>query len=344
VAPTPLVRLSPRDLLVYGFIENRGMVIVAAAAGLLWEVGVLESLMERLSGDQTWGRGAIRAALRDFAGDAGLPMPRLLLMSAAVLGVLVFVRALSMGWALVRLHGFTLTRVGEDVQVRFGLLTRVSATVPLGRVQAVTVREGPWHRLLERVSVRVTTAGGSSGDTTSVQREWLAPILRRPRLPDLLAELVPHLDLGALDWQPVHARAFARRLRVWLAVAATVSLAAAPRLGWWTPALFAGLSAWGAFVAHRQVAHLGWVLTDQVVAFRRGWIWRFTTVTPLSRIQAVAQHESPFDRRHRMARVRVDTAGGSEAFRVDVPYLGRDTAAELHRRLAAAAAETAFRW
>jgi membrane protein YdbS with pleckstrin-like domain len=98
------------------------------------------------------------------------------------------------------------------------------------------------------------------------------------------------------------------------------------------------------FVAHRQVAHLRWVLTDQVVAFRRGWIWRFTTVTPLSRIQAVAQHESPFDRRHRMARVRVDTAGGSEAFRVDVPYLGRDTAAELHRRLATAAAETAFRW
>jgi hypothetical protein len=41
---------------------------------------------------------------------------------------------------------------------------------------------------------------------------------------------------------------------------------------------------------------------------------------------------------------QVDTAGGSEAFRVDVPYLGRDTAAHLHDRLATAAAETAFRW
>jgi hypothetical protein len=45
-----------------------------------------------------------------------------------------------------------------------------------------------------------------------------------------------------------------------------------------------------------------------------------------------------------MARIRVDTAGASEAFRVDVPYLGRDTAIDLHGRLAAAAAETTFRW
>jgi putative membrane protein len=335
----PILALAPRDLLAYGFIENRGMVIIAALAGLLWDVGVLDGIMERLFGEETARRMA-----RTLATEAGLPIGRILLLAATILAVLLFIRVLSMGWALVRLHGFTLTRAGEDLQVRFGLLTRVSATVPLGRVQAVTIREGPWHRLFGRASVRVTTAGGASGEAASVQREWIAPILRRERLPDLLAELMPHLDLVRVDWQPVDPRAFRRRFRAWLVVTALVSLAALPRLGWGTLALAGALAAWSAIIARRQVAHLGWALNNQAVAFKRGWIWRFTTVTPLSRIQAVTRHESPFDRRYRMARVRVDTAGASEAFRVDVPYLAHETAATLHGQLAAAAAETAFRW
>lgn len=342
--PTPLLHLSWRDLVVYGFIENRGMVIVAALAGLLWDAGLLDGAMERLFGEQAWGRGAARDAARAFAAEARLPVARLGLMVAAVAGALVGIRILSIGWALVRLHDFRLTRVGEDVQVTFGLLTRVSATVPLARVQAVTLREGPWHRLLARASVRVTTAGGTSGQSTSVQREWLAPIITRDRLPTLTSELLPRVDLARIDWQPVHARAFARRFRAWLIFATVVSLVAAPRLGWWTVAIFAILAAWGALAANRQVAHLRWAVTDDVVVFQRGWIWRYTTATPFARIQAVALHESPFDRRHAMARVRVDTAGASEAFRVDVPYLGRETATALHGRLATAAAETAFRW
>jgi hypothetical protein len=46
-----------------------------------------------------------------------------------------------------------------------------------------------------------------------------------------------------------------------------------------------------------------------------------------------------------MARVRVDTAGANErSHRIDIPYLPRETASELHHRLAAAAAGSTFRW
>jgi hypothetical protein len=52
----------------------------------------------------------------------------------------------------------------------------------------------------------------------------------------------------------------------------------------------------------------------------------------------VVIHESPFDRRHAMARVRVDTAGaGDLAHRVDIPYPARDLCDLLALR-------TAFRW
>src|SRR5687767_8600253 len=39
-----LLQLSTRELLLYGFIENRGVVVVGAAVGVLWEFGLLERL------------------------------------------------------------------------------------------------------------------------------------------------------------------------------------------------------------------------------------------------------------------------------------------------------------
>jgi membrane protein YdbS with pleckstrin-like domain len=59
----------------------------------------------------------------------------------------------------------------------------------------------------------------------------------------------------------------------------------------------------------------------------------------------VGRIESPFDRRAAMCGVRVDTAGSaSQAHRITIRFLARDTAVALHERLAAQTAQTAFRW
>jgi membrane protein YdbS with pleckstrin-like domain len=100
---------------------------------------------------------------------------------------------------------------------------------------------------------------------------------------------------------------------------------------------------WAMLTARQHVSHLRWAASDDVVAFRSGWLWRQTTIARVARIQAVSCLESPFDRRAAMARVRVDTAGaGERSHRIDIPYLRRDTAADLYRRLSAGAAATPF--
>ena len=66
---------------------------------------------------------------------------------------------------------------------------------------------------------------------------------------------------------------------------------------------------------------------------------------PLARIQTVGLGESPFDRRHRMASVRIDTAGGAASgYTIAIPYLERAVADEVARRLYAEAGRRAFRW
>jgi putative membrane protein len=343
----PLLQLPLRELLLCGFIENRGLVVVGAIYGLLWEFGGASSLFGRLIDENAYGTGAIRETVR-MIGEGQWPGPdRLLVVLAGIAGFLLLVRILSMAWAVVRLHGFRLTRAGDDLRTEFGLFTRVTGTIPVGRVQTVTIRQRPLHRRFERASVRVETAGGTGrpGQGGAVERDWLAPIVRTSALPELLGHLVPRLDLRAIEWQPVHARAFRRAVKpalfLSLVSAAAVAGLIGPR-GVYTLPL---LAPWFALAAWQHVRHLGWAVVGENVVFKSGWLWRSVTIVRVAKIQAVSLRESPFDRRTQMARVRVDTAGaGERSHRIDVPYLPHDVAIDLHHRLATAAAGTDFRW
>jgi putative membrane protein len=69
------------------------------------------------------------------------------------------------------------------------------------------------------------------------------------------------------------------------------------------------------------------------------------TTAPFAKVQVVSVQESPFDRRHGMASVTVDTAGAGDAtHRVRIPYLARGDADALREHLAADAGRTVFKW
>ena len=64
-----------------------------------------------------------------------------------------------------------------------------------------------------------------------------------------------------------------------------------------------------------------------------------------SKIQSLESTESPFDRRHRMASLKVDTAGATRVgYSVDMPYLDAAVATQMMNRLYEEAGRTAFRW
>lgn len=341
-----LLQLPPAELMLAGFIQNRGFVVLAAAFGLLWEVGVMDALAGRMFGEEVSGRGLIRAVFKSLLGRGGFPLGGIALTIGALVLLVVVSRLISMGWALVRLHGFRLARVGEDLRAEYGLLTRVATTIALRRIQTLTVVQGVLHRPFQRAAVRVGLAGGGGEEGESkTQREWLAPILPRSELPRLLAEVLGERDFPDLAWRGFHPRAFRREVKGWIFVAFLVSLPFVALLEGWVLLLLAGLIAWGFVAARKTIARMGWAVSDGAVLFRSGWLWRKVTAVRFSQIQAVTVRESPFDRRAGMASVKVDTAGAGElSHRVDIPYLPRETARELCDLLAAQAGRTAFRW
>jgi putative membrane protein len=149
----------------------------------------------------------------------------------------------------------------------------------------------------------------------------------------------------ALDWTGVHPRAFWRVFRrslVWTAMFQLLVLAFAGWRGLWLAPV---LLAWDLISSRLYTRNLGWTTTRDVVAFKTGKLVRVFTLAPLVRVQSVSLSETPFDRRTKMARISVDTAGtGGGGYDVAVPYLPRDTARDLYAQLSAAAATTVFQW
>jgi putative membrane protein len=344
-----LLELPLKELLLFGFLENRGAVLIGAFLGVLWEVGLLDALGDSVFGENSYGRGFFRDIGRTLASGNHVSLRQVGVALGFLLTLLLFIRLTSLAWAVIRLYGFRLTRAGDDLRCAFGLITRVASTIPRRRIQTVTILEGPLHRVVGRASVRVETAGGggakgANGQPTK-EREWLAPLVTLAGLPELLRQVDPTLDLAALPWQPADPRAFRRALKPRMLRSLLIALPLAWLFRWWSIPLVLFVIAAAAVEARKFVAHLGWATTDDVIAFRRGWLWRSITIARAAKIQAVTQLETPFDRRAGMAQVRVDTAGaGERSRRVHIPYLPRDTARALQQRLAAQAANTAFRW
>ena len=340
----PLLHLDTRELILCGFIENRGAVLIAAAFGLIWELGLFDRIVTAVIGEEVTSRGVLRNFVRSVISNATISWERIALTMAAFIGLLLLIRLFSMVWAVVRLYDYTLTLVDDDARSQFGLLTRVAQTIPLRRIQALSVREGPLHRYFDRVAVRVNTAGGPLNEqSANIDREYVAPILRREALDGFVLAMIG-VTVSGTAWNRPHPRAFRREVKGWLVAAAFISALAAGYLRWDVLPLIPGAVLWAVIGARQTVKHLGWAETDEAILFKSGWLWRRMVVVRLAKIQTVTLHDSPFDRRMAMARVHVDTAGASEGSAINIPYVAKEAAATLYARLSFEAAQRQFKW
>ena len=330
-----LLTIPTRELLLSGFIDNRGLVLVLGAIGVLTQLDPLPDMAADRFAD--WVPGVTRA---DFSFARLTESRTVMLIVVAIVALLLFVRLISTVWAAVRLHDFELSRHGDDIRLEYGSFTRVTATIPVRRIQTIAIHETLLHRWLGRAALRVTTAGGGTGTSGAAEREWLAPIIHRSRIAALLGELQPGVTLEDVTWRRPHPAAFGRVARRSSAVAIIVAGASAFLVGEWAIGIGTLLVARAIVRARAYLKNLGWAAFDEGIVFRGGWLRRITTVARYSRIQAVELVASPFDRRTDMAHVTADTA----AAELGVAYLRAADARELKELMLARASATAFTW
>lgn len=333
-----LHEMGGRDVFLFGLISNKGMVVVAAAIGAAWQLDLFDKWMSSLSRESIERYGHLLPREN--------PLVTGLLVLAVVVALLAFMRFLSVVWAAAKFHGFRLARRGEDLRAEYGLLPHVTKTIPRHRIQLLSTAAGFLHRRCGRVAVQVETAG-STGEQegASADRLWLAPLIRVQNVATLVHEALPEIDLDRVQWQPVSARARGRRFRLALYLSVLVTGLAVLGLGIWGLMSLLILVPLAWLSAKLYVEHTAYALVPGAVFFRSGWWNRRLSVARFSKIQSLERSESPFDRRHRMASLRVDTAGATRVgHAIDIPYLDAGVATRLMGELYDAAGRTAFRW
>lgn len=322
-----VLALDEREVVLAGVLHGHGGVIIAALVALVGQVS---------EGSET---GVLRAVTGSLVGGTpiGFALAERLLLVVA--GFLIVLRILSVIVALVRFHGHEVRIVGSELRTTQGLFTRSRTITPLGRIQTVTVRQGPLHRLTGRVRVQITTAGGKGTGLAST-REVVAPVLRVDRSDALVRRLLPGMPTEPAEWHHAAPRARGRAIR-------RVGFTTLPllALGWWlSPPLVITMlvaSCVAILVALGRIREFAYQAEADRLVLSDGWLWRRTVYVPSNRIQSTGWRASPFDRRAGMAAFRVDTAG-QDAAGLRLPYLAAVDAEALQVRYYTAASGPAF--
>jgi len=113
----------------------------------------------------SWMLGRVFNAffLATAAGIAELSLARFLLLPPPLLGLLVFITALVLGLLHARalFASWRWALRPDDVLARYGVVWRVSRSIPRVRVQHVDIQSGPVDRALGLVEVSLHVAGSA---------------------------------------------------------------------------------------------------------------------------------------------------------------------------------------
>jgi putative membrane protein len=262
--------------------------------------------------------------------------------ASALLGVAVIGAALSGGWllgiaaAVIRFHGFVLTRIGDvgagSLVAVHGLLTRRRTELRRGKVQVVTWNQPLLLRAFGLGALAIETAAAREEGSGTERSVAVVPCVEPESVGRLVAEALgtDAVDPATAALLPPHPRAAARAVTAaairWTVLASIV--------GWLLFPL--GLAAFLAVplavgLARLDVSRQGWLLTDGVVVARRGVLTRRTAIVPRSKVQSVAVDQGPVLRRLGLGVLTVRVAGS----RVELPALGWADAVALHETLIA---------
>src|SRR5215468_9471222 len=340
--PEPIIirRLSLKDLILIGLTTNH-LISALALAGAVWnfaEEHIPESFRQRA------GNLLYRESSRLFMQDT---VTTIALAIVGALAVLLIGALFSTIASIIRFYGFTLSRAGEDLRRRYGLFTRRASSLPRRRIQVLKIEEKMFRRLFGLATLRADTSGSHrEHKDDNAGRDVLLPIARRNEIDSLLTTFFPDFDAGRIEgveWRRVSRLAVRRGMIKGSAVcalaAAFLYAAYQQPFALWPFSLLPLVY----LISVAKYRNLRYTLSERYFCARHGWAGRSTNIVPISKVQAVEIHQSPFDRRLGLATLRVGTAG--QAYTGGGPHLSNlpiDEAYAIANTLAQGASATRY--
>lgn len=277
--PVVLARLDTRTLLVTA-ITGTSVPLIVAGGFAAWN-----RARELLPKD------TIRWIEHEVLGRGGA--------TAIILIVLLALAMLiSTGITSLRLAGFTLSRQGDVLRIRRGLLTEHSGTIVVDRVQAVRLVEGLWRRALGYAAIEVEVAGVSGNDAERL----MFPLIRSDEAMRLIRRALPELGWTDERLQPAPRRARRRYFTIPLCWAGGATVAAVLLLPGWGPWLGVLPIPFALSVGWARSRAAAWSCDQETLTLRWHRVFtRHTLVARRRRVQITRMTQSVWQRRADLA-------------------------------------------
>lgn len=314
-----IYQISLLELIQAGLTSNRGLVLLGVLVGSFFQF----DFEKRINLD----------FLQNYIPPRPGTTETILIAVVAFVALFLLLRVVGIVWYVLRFYGYRLVRHGEDLRISCGLFTKVSASVPRRRIQFISVQSNLLMRGLGLAAIRIETAGGAGSESenaaATVSRRWFLPVVRQTEVIRVLRELRPNLDWQAdqVVWHGVSPLTGRRLFR--LALMASVVIGGVGMAAWRPWGWVAGVIALPLLVllARKKSRAKRYARTACGIAYQNGILTRKLSFGFYDRIQTVQVSQSPFDKRWKMATLRIDTAAAGPAEHlIDVDYLDADFA------------------
>jgi len=318
--PTPVLHsLNTREVITYGIISQRGMVIGAIVFGFMAQ-------------NQKFMEGLVKYfnqffQLPDFTKITLAQS----LVYVSVIGLFIFLslQFMSIMWALLKFHQFEISKQHDRLHATMGLLSKISATIPLKRIQLYRLSENPLHKLFKAKTITIETAGGVNTDKAGIVMRWLAPYINKAKVPEFMAQIEEKISYNSIDWQNIPTRAWRRVIKrsliqLFLFSLVLLTLASIPTIEvrFYAWVLIICMIPMTYFYAKKYVKKTAYFINGDIICFKSGIWFSKQSIVKISKIQTVEIIESYFDRKNKMATLEIDTAGSNPLLHhVKIPYL-----------------------
>ena len=250
-------------------------------------------------------------------------------METAVASVFLLFAAVMFTWIgsavtqFLQYFDFKLYRVDDSLEYERGLLNRSEGSIPLGKIQKLTIEENPLKRAIGYSTLKIETAGYSAEQSMEQGPESAIPIAERERVIEF-THMIEQFDDLKLQSIPKRAR---RRYFGRYAIASTLLLGlgigADYFLGFnYLPLVL--LYPLSAVAAHLKWVNAGYGRGDSHFFTMKGFWNRQTMVVPYYRIQNLIESQTILQRRWGLSSLTLDIAGTS-AFQKDAVAEDIDT-------------------
>ncbi|WP_162805789.1 PH domain-containing protein [Sporosarcina sp. PTS2304] len=220
-----------------------------------------------------------------------------------VIGFLL-VWLLSVAMTFIANYDFKVILDKNDLIITRGLLEKKRVTIPLNRVQNITITENPIRQLFGYATVILNSAGGT-GENSRIK---LFPLAKRNHIIEPLQELFPHVDFS-VPTEKIGARGkyFYYRLKLFIAllVVAVISYYLFP-YGLFALVLLPLIYLHGMW-QYKTAAYS--IMPKQLTMRFRG-VSRHTVFTVKNRIQSMEMDQNYFHRRKKVATLTINVKSG----------------------------------